>query len=101
MVSRPVFEVQSSQSMSRVISIDRLSRLSFLGYFKEISFGGLVCSRLKNKKKYQETFLLKNSGDFFRKIVIVDGNAKAWTEEDGIMYVGVIPFLLGRGGTTC
>ena len=46
-------------------------------------------------KKGQETFSLKNSGDFFRKIVIVDGNAKPWTDEDGIIYVGVIPFLLG------
>lgn len=45
-------------------------------------------------KKNQETFSLKNSKDFFRKIVILDGNAKAWTDEDGIMYVGVIPFLL-------
>ena len=45
-------------------------------------------------KKNQETFSLKNSGDFFRKIVILDGNAKPWTDEDGIMYVGVIPFLL-------
>jgi hypothetical protein len=46
-------------------------------------------------KKNQETFSLKNSGDFFRKIVIVDGNAKPWTDENGIIYVGVIPFLLG------
>ena len=38
--------------------------------------------------------MIKNSGDFFRKIVIVDGNAKAWTDEDGIIYIGVIPFLL-------
>ena len=45
-------------------------------------------------KKQQETFSLKNSGDFFRKIVITEGNAKAWTDEDGVMYVGVIPFLL-------
>ena len=45
-------------------------------------------------KKNQETFSLKNSGDFFRKIVILDGNAKAWMDEDGIMYVGIIPFLL-------
>ena len=45
-------------------------------------------------KKSQETFSLKNSGDFFRKIVIVDGNAKPWTDEDGIIFVGVIPFLL-------
>ena len=34
------------------------------------------------------------AGDFFRKIVILDGNAKAWTDEEGIMYIGIIPFLL-------
>lgn len=45
-------------------------------------------------KKKQETFSLKNSGDFFRKMVILDGNAKPWTDDDGIMYIGVIPFLL-------
>ena len=49
-------------------------------------------------KRNQETFSLKNSGDFFRKIVILDGNVKAWTDEDGIMYVGVIPFLLEDAG---
>ena len=47
-------------------------------------------------KKNQETFSLKNSGDFFRKIVILDGNAKPWTDEDGIVYMGVIPFLLEK-----
>ena len=46
------------------------------------------------EKRSQETFSLKNSGDFFRKIVIVDGNAKPWIDENGIMYMGVIPFLL-------
>lgn len=46
------------------------------------------------EKQNQETFSLKNSGDFFRKIVIVDGNIKQWTDEDGITYIGVIPFLL-------
>ena len=49
-------------------------------------------------KRNQETFSLRNSGDFFRKIVILDGNTKAWTDEDGIMYVGVIPFLLDEAG---
>ena len=50
-------------------------------------------------KRNQETFSLRNSGDFFRKIVIVDGNAKTWTDEDGIMYMGVIPFLLEEEGS--
>lgn len=49
-------------------------------------------------KKNQETFSLRNSGDFFRKIVIVDGNTKPWTDDDGIMYIGVIPFLLKETG---
>lgn len=46
------------------------------------------------EKKAQETFSLKNTGDFFRKIVIIDGNRKSWIDEDGVMYIGVIPFLL-------
>lgn len=46
------------------------------------------------EKKAQETFSLKNTGDFFRKVVVLDGSMKPWTDEDGVMYVGVIPFLL-------
>ena len=47
-----------------------------------------------DEKRSQETFSLKHSGDFFRKMVILDGNTKAWTDEDGITYIGIIPFLL-------
>lgn len=50
------------------------------------------------EKEEQETFSLKNSGDFFRKIVIVGGNAKLWTDENGIIFIGIIPFLLGESG---
>lgn len=46
------------------------------------------------EKKAQETFSLKNTGDFFRKIVVLDGNSKLWIDEDGVTYIGVIPFLL-------
>lgn len=46
------------------------------------------------EKKAQETFSLKNTDDFFRKIVVLDGNSKIWTDEDGVTYIGVIPFLL-------
>ena len=46
------------------------------------------------EKKAQETFSLRNTGDFCRKIVVLDGSLKLWTDEDGVMYVGVIPFLL-------
>lgn len=46
------------------------------------------------EKLAQETMSLRNTGDFFRKIVILDGNSKMWTDENGITYIGVIPFLL-------
>jgi predicted AAA+ superfamily ATPase len=46
------------------------------------------------EKKAQETFSLHNTADFYRKIVVLDGNQKPWTDEDGVCYVGVIPFLL-------
>lgn len=47
------------------------------------------------EKKSQETMSLRNTGDFYRRIVIVDGNRKPWTDE-GITYIGVIPFLLDK-----
>ena len=46
------------------------------------------------EKKAQETFSLHRTGDFFKKIVVLDGSRKRWVDEDGVIYVGVIPFLL-------
>ena len=45
-------------------------------------------------KRDQDTFSLRHTKDSFRKIVILDGNALPWTDEEGITYMGVIPFLL-------
>ncbi len=46
------------------------------------------------EKKAQETFSLHHTGDFFKKMVILDGSRKRWVDEDGVIYIGVIPFLL-------
>ena len=48
----------------------------------------------EEQKKKQETFSLHNTDDFFRKIVVLDGSQKMWVDDDGVIYVGVIPFLL-------
>lgn len=45
-------------------------------------------------KRNQETFSLRHTKDSFRKIVILDGNMLPWTDDEGITYMGVIPFLL-------
>lgn len=49
-----------------------------------------------DEKKQQETFSLHHTRDSFRKIVVLDGNVTPWTDEDGVMYMGVIPFLLNN-----
>lgn len=46
------------------------------------------------EKKAQETFSLCHVRDSFRKIVILDGISRSWTDENGVTYIGVIPFLL-------
>lgn len=45
------------------------------------------------KRKQEITPLLK-SGDFFKKIVVTAGNSKPHMDENGISYIGIIPFLL-------
>ncbi len=45
-------------------------------------------------KKEQETFSLRNTRDSFHKIVVLDGNALPWTDNNGITYIGIIPFIL-------
>lgn len=45
-------------------------------------------------KREQEIAPLLKSGDFFRKVVVIGGSALPHVDENGITYVGVIPFLL-------
>lgn len=48
------------------------------------------------EKREQETFSLRNTHDSFRKIVVLDGYSLPWTDNDGVTYIGVIPFLLEK-----
>ena len=47
------------------------------------------------EKMEQETFSLRNIRDSFRKIVILDGNTHPWMNDEGVTFMGMIPFLLG------
>ena len=37
---------------------------------------------------------LRRTGDFFRKIVVVGGSQQPRLDNDGILYVGIVPFLM-------
>lgn len=45
-------------------------------------------------KRKQEITPLLRSGDFFRKMVVLGGSQKERMDENGITYIGIIPFLL-------
>ena len=47
-------------------------------------------------KRRQETFSLRKTRDAFRKLVVVGGDQPFYTDDDGISFVGVIPFLLDK-----
>ena len=47
-------------------------------------------------KREQESLSLKRSGDFFRKVIVTGGQSQPMSDDDGIIHVGVIPFLLDR-----
>ena len=46
------------------------------------------------EKSDQELLPLRKSGDFFAKMVVTSGYSSPRLSEDGIVHVGVIPFLL-------
>ncbi len=39
---------------------------------------------------------LKSTNDFFKKIIISKTNQKPWTDDDGILHIGLIDFLLNE-----
>lgn len=45
------------------------------------------------EKRQQEIFSLKRSGDFYKKIVVLYGNQKPAYDDNGILYIGIIPFI--------
>ena len=48
------------------------------------------------EKNKQESKSLNNVGDNFKKIIVVKDNIKSWYNEDGILVIGIIDFLLNQ-----
>ena len=49
---------------------------------------------IDDEKHRQEIMPLKMTNDFFSRMVVTGSDEPLWTDEDGVSYVGVIPFLL-------
>lgn len=48
------------------------------------------------EKMRKEVRPLKNTKDFFKKIVVTKSTMKPWTDEDGIIHIGLYEFLLNK-----
>ena len=46
------------------------------------------------EKEQQELLPFRHCRDAFRKIIVTGGMEKLWQDEEGIVHVGIIPFLL-------
>ena len=49
------------------------------------------------EKELQETASLRGTGDYFKKIVITEGYGEPMADQDGIIRMGIIPFLMNEG----
>ena len=49
------------------------------------------------EKRRVELRPFRKAGDFFRRIVVTGGNERPFQDENGVVFVGVIPFLLNPG----
>ena len=49
------------------------------------------------EKELQGTASLRGTGDYFKKIVITEGYGEPMADQDGIIRMGIIPFLMNEG----
>ena len=49
------------------------------------------------EKELQETASSRGTGDYFKKIVITEGYGEPMADQDGIIRMGIIPFLMNEG----
>jgi len=83
------FSKENGKTVRRQCEIDFVVNLGMKKVYVQSAF------RIPDGEKWeQERKSLKWSGDFFRKIVVTSGTRRPLADEDGIVHVGVIPFLL-------
>lgn len=83
------FHKENGKTVRRQYEIDFVVNLGMKKVYVQSAF------RIPDEaKREQETKSLKWSGDFFRKIVVTSGSRRSLVDDDGIVHVGVIPFLL-------
>ncbi len=80
---------RNGKSLRKKYEIDFVVNSGFRKVYVQSAF-----EMSSEEKRDAELRSLKLTGDFFRKIVVTGGNERLWADQDGVLHVGVIPFLL-------
>lgn len=80
-----------NNSQKRQYEIDFIANCGSKRYYIQSAL-----SVFEQDKMNTELRPLKNTGDFFKKILITKTPAKAWTDELGILHLGLYDFLLNN-----
>ena len=84
-----IVETRSGKKTKQQCEIDFIVNLGAKKYYIQS-----VLNTDQFEKLSAELRPLKRTGDFFKKIIITKTNAKAWTDDDGILHLGLYEFLL-------
>ena len=88
-VVQSVEKDEDGKSVRREYEIDFVINQGFRRVYIQSALDVNDPEKLKSEKRS-----FRKSGDFFRRIVVTDGNGRMYADEDGVVFVGVIPFLL-------
>ena len=80
---------QEGKRVRRQLEVDFVINQGSQRYYVQVAY-----NMASKEKQAQEFHSLRNIPDSFKKIVIVDGTAKPWRNEEGFVIMGMRYFLL-------
>lgn len=86
-----VIETNAGKRTKKQCEIDFIINKGSKKYYIQSALNVSEPSKLETELKP-----LKNTKDFFRKIIISKTSMKSWTDEDGILHLGLYEFLLNE-----
>lgn len=86
-----IVERSEGKKTKKQCEIDFAANLGAKKYYIQSALDASEPSKMETKLRP-----LKNTKDFFKKIIVSKTSMKPWTDEDGILHLGLYEFLLNE-----
>ena len=86
-----IVESNNEKRVKKQCEIDFIVNKGSKKYYIQFALNVLDPSKIETELKP-----LKNAKDFFKKIIISKTSMKPWTDEEGILHLGLYEFLLNE-----